>query len=179
MKSFNLYVALVAVVILSMLMSGCAAVSIPQYGALPMQPGSTIYGVREALRGATGTGVFMKDGMYLLSWSVKESGTAFAVLNGKPDPEWAYREFQWISQGKGTLVSWDSFNAITKAAYDNGWKQIPYTAVPAGMRVAVASAASLTVVAQTALPTIFVIPTFILEDMMNDPLKLINQETGA
>lgn len=181
MKMFNTYLALVAIVILSMLMSSCAAIQVPPlYDMLPIQPGSTLYGMAQAMKGAVGTAIFSKNGVYLITWSMKDSGAAYAVINGKyHDFETAIREFEWLSRGRGTLTTWDNFDIIRKSAAEQGWAKIPYTAVPIALRSAVTATAVIQGFTSAAMPTFFFIPATIIQGLMENPLNVINPEIGA
>lgn len=133
-------VPVVILLILSFLLSSCAAVDgIPYVREVPsnvptfdttvyyIAEGTVMRGIQQALNGAAGTGIYANGDKYIFVWSLRNVGVGFFGINAQNKD--VFDVFKVISQG-GNLTSAKNITDLLNTLKDNGWAKVSLTSVP-------------------------------------------------
>lgn len=144
--------AVVMSLVLCINLAGCATVQAPACAQCVMGAGETIQGLQAALREAPGTFIMQHGNQVLIAFP-KGTNYAFACLN---------------TGGKAfdlaVKTNPENLSQFVKALEDAGWKYIGPAAVPATVsRVVMAYSVELVMAGVQSLPTILVIPVYLVD----------------
>ena len=123
----------------------------------------TIYGIGDALHGASGTYIYVKDSMYVFGWLPAANEARWAIINAD----------------KIGIVDWATFTGnrsnlktagdFIKMLEESGYKLISPESVPASIKIAV-DAATLSVIGGSLIKMpMFVLPMSIFDEFQPTP----------
>ena len=132
--------------------------------------GSTVNGIKAALAGRSGTYILQRKDVIMFGWSIKDAW-AFATVSAKSGSP--IKNFAHVAK-TGNLVNCKTFTELVSLLKYNGWKAIPASAVPVGLKTAVASStvAELMRWAGNTMTSFLVVPV----GAVTPPDELMNQE---
>jgi len=166
---------IVFTLIISILLSACAAVesgasNAPTYGQVfELQLQSTLWGMQQAAKGASGTSIFQKDNLITFLWTLKD-GWAFVTIDiSSSNP---VKQFIDLS-GRGNFVNPRSMSDIVRGMTESGWRVIPASQLPEVVVTALQPGSSLLGLAAGGTTSLLVVPADIL---MTPPILREYQE---
>mgnify|MGYP007071605175 CR=1 FL=1 len=175
MKSLNsrqMQIVFSWALILSVLLSSCAAVQtagvppqLVQGEVMLLHPGSTWWGMMQALEGAAGTLRMMKDGQLVLGWVQPGLGSAYAYIS--EPTRMGMQNFLWQWGGKAQIVTGCDWQCLQSTLQSVGWKLVPAGAVPTEFMVELASAAAGFILVSTGLPNVIMLPAGLFDAPLN------------
>lgn len=138
MKLYEYWVQFVLCVMLVFTLAGCGSPSIMEGQVLPLQPGSTLVGIKSALNGETGTVVLTNGDKVFLGWKQIYAGQpafGFACANCniivQNDPKATLEAIG----GKGNLTGVKDFSNLVDALKNSGWTATTMKAVTSGKEI--------------------------------------------
>lgn len=125
------------IVIISMLLSACGVESVaPPDGVIyALQYGTTLHGVKQALNGATGAQIFLREatGNVTFVWPFQDGWAYFSICQqGCTSMEEAIRN----TGGKASLLNANDMRKVREIMEYNGWKLITAAEVPTAVKTA-------------------------------------------
>jgi hypothetical protein len=106
------------------------AVAPPPGVIYEVHPGSTLYGVRQALNGAIGTQILVKQSITMFVWRFQD-GYAFFVASSEGV---TFDRLMRMTGGKGTLLCCQDIKSLVDFLKEHGWKAIPASEISTSLR---------------------------------------------
>lgn len=124
----------------------------PDAQVYALQIGTTIYGIRDALAGAPGSQIWMKDNMMTFMWSVKGQGVGMYLIDIKTFATANSLQELLSKAGLGNLTNYKTAEDFRNFLSTNGWKIITAEEVcrQAGIAASAAMETAATRIAQRA-----------------------------
>lgn len=127
------------VLVISLLLSSCMSIDntgqimesiddvVPPNGQVfAIQLRSTLWGMEQAAKGASGTAVMAKDNLVTFIWSLKD-GWGFATID--TNAKEAVKNFVQVARN-GNFVNVTSLRGLVAELHKEGWRIIPAAEVP-------------------------------------------------
>lgn len=173
-KFVSMLVSLLLVSLIVPLIVGCQAIDPPSVApaiadgqVTALYTGSTIWGIKECLRGAAGSFIYQNGNNLFFSWAIPNQGFGFVALNPSSQSQ--------VTIESSNLVNNKTFADFLKSLESNGWSKIEPKAVPGS----IVSLLSYTITSWISgiMPTFFVIPIINgefpdVEDLLNTEVQL-------
>jgi hypothetical protein len=181
MRFMRTIVQFVLAMTLLMTATACGAVSFPTTAlrssvpvtiaadqVLATSPGTTMYGIVQALSKMPGTAIFADPGnkTLMFTYPIRDVGQAWATI---PNIENGFASFIRATDGSGSVVNPATWQKMLGWLKDGGYKMIEPGAVPAAItaEMALYITPALGAAAARTFPTILAVPIFTLDDLDN------------
>lgn len=133
---FRSFFEIMTLFLVILVLDACSAVSYPVIApgdVLPVATNTTLFGMRQAVTGASNTFVMVKDQLTMLIWPMSGcKGFGFVVLD--TGQKMFLDQWQYVS-GKGNITSGTDMKALTDYLTNSaGWKAIPAASLTEGVK---------------------------------------------
>jgi hypothetical protein len=146
---------------------------------MTISPGSTMYGITQALKGAPGTAIYAAPGdkFYIITWTIQGMGRAWASIANVPD---GFNSWVRATGAKGSIVNEADWATMEGYLKTGGLTTISASAIAGHISTAaIAYFAQLALIGASTFPTILAVPVFSLDEMLKKINDTLFPQTGA